>query len=510
MVLPRPDVVLGVIPSLSGGLLARLLSKRFGVPYGLIFQDIVTQAVEQGGVAGAGVTSRPVRALEGWAARGAVAIGVIAEGFRPHVESFGVEPSRIHRLRNWTHIGEPICERAWIRARLGLPEDAFVCMHAGNMGFKQDLDNVVECARLAIESGPKLLFVFVGDGNQRTHLEALAEGYNLSNLRFLPMQPERSFPDVLASADVLVLNQRAGVTDMSLPSKLTSYFAVGGPIVAAVDSSSETANEVEASGGGLVVDAGNPSALLHGLQRLATNKPLAERLGRAGRDWATNQLSPASALKGYERFIDAVTGNEPTTSEEDTDVRSPASSTVGVELGTGASHMDSDNYWQGKSVMVTGGAGFLGRNVVAKLRERGANDIFVPRSDKYDLREKDAILQALDKAKPDVIIHLAAVVGGIGANREQPGTFFYDNAMMGIQLIEQARLAEIGKFVTVGTVCAYPKHTPTPFKEEELWNGYPEETNAPYGLAKKMLLVQGQAYRQQYGFNSIYLLPVNL
>ncbi|MCH7838225.1 MAG: GDP-L-fucose synthase [Chloroflexi bacterium] len=141
---------------------------------------------------------------------------------------------------------------------------------------------------------------------------------------------------------------------------------------------------------------------------------------------------------------------------------------------------------------------------------RGARHIFVPRSAEFDLREKDAINRALDWAKPDVVIHLAAVVGGIGANREHPGSFFYDNAIMGIQLLEQARQAGVEKFVTMGTVCAYPKHTTVPFREEELWNGYPEETNAPYGLAKKMLLVQGQAYREQYGFNTIYLLPVNL
>ena len=172
--------------------------------------------------------------------------------------------------------------------------------------------------------------------------------------------------------------------------------------------------------------------------------------------------------------------------------------------------MDGDSYWQGKSVMVTGGAGFLGRNVVASLRERGVTQIFTPRSAAFDLREKEGIIRALNTGRPDIIIHLAAVVGGIGANRARPGTFFYDNAIMGIQLIEQARLAGVEKFVTVGTVCAYPKHTPTPFREDDLWNGYPEETNAPYGLVKKMLLVQGQAYREQYGFNVIYLLPVNL
>ena len=172
--------------------------------------------------------------------------------------------------------------------------------------------------------------------------------------------------------------------------------------------------------------------------------------------------------------------------------------------------MDRVNLWSPKSVLVTGGAGFLGSHVVRKLQDRGATRVFVPRSAEFDLREKEAIRRALDQATADVVIHLAAVVGGIGANRDNPGRFFYDNAIMGIQLMEQARLAGVRKFVTVGTVCAYPKLTPVPFREDDLWNGYPEETNAPYGLAKKMLLVQGQAYRDQYGFNSIYLLPVNL
>src|SRR5437762_3021603 len=160
--------------------------------------------------------------------------------------------------------------------------------------------------------------------------------------------------------------------------------------------------------------------------------------------------------------------------------------------------------------MVTGGGGFLGRAVVRRLTESGADQIFVPRSHDYDLRTNDGVRRALDYGRPQLVIHLAAVVGGIGANRENPGRFFYDNAMMGIQLMEQSRLAGVEKFVTIGTVCSYPKFTPVPFSEDDLWNGYPEETNAPYGLAKKMLLVQGQAYRQQYGFNVIHLIPVNL
>jgi len=172
--------------------------------------------------------------------------------------------------------------------------------------------------------------------------------------------------------------------------------------------------------------------------------------------------------------------------------------------------LSTNTFWQEKRVVVTGGAGFLGSYVVGKLRERGCEHIFIPRSKDYDLREKDAIVRLYEDSQPDIVIHLAAVVGGIGANQKYPGKFFYDNASMGIQLIEQARQVGVEKFVCVGTICAYPKFTPVPFKEENLWNGYPEETNAPYGLAKKMLLVQLQAYRQQYGFNGIYLLPVNL
>jgi GDP-L-fucose synthase len=160
--------------------------------------------------------------------------------------------------------------------------------------------------------------------------------------------------------------------------------------------------------------------------------------------------------------------------------------------------------------MVTGGGGFLGQAVVRRLEAGGATDLFVPRSRNYDLRTLDGIERVLADGRPDLVIHLAAVVGGIGANRENPGRFFYENAIMGIQLMEQARLAGVAKFVQVGTVCSYPKFTPVPFREDDLWNGYPEETNAPYGMAKKMLLVQGQAYRQQYGFDVIHLIPVNL
>jgi len=168
------------------------------------------------------------------------------------------------------------------------------------------------------------------------------------------------------------------------------------------------------------------------------------------------------------------------------------------------------DFWDKYRVVVTGGAGFLGSYILEGLEQRGAKQVFVPHIEDYDLTSLSEIKRMYDNMQPDIVIHLAAVVGGIGANREHPGEFFYKNLIMGVQLIEEGRLRGIEKFVAIGTVCAYPKFTPVPFKEDDIWNGYPEETNAPYGLAKKMLLVQSQAYRQEYGFNSIFLLPVNL
>lgn len=163
-----------------------------------------------------------------------------------------------------------------------------------------------------------------------------------------------------------------------------------------------------------------------------------------------------------------------------------------------------------KRIVVTGGAGFLGRAVVSTLHSRGCESVFVPRKREYDLTSRANVQRLFRDSSPDIVMHLAGTVGGIGANRTKPGTFFYENAIMGIELIEQARRAGLEKLVLVGTVCAYPKFCPVPFREDDLWNGYPEETNAPYGIAKKSLLVQAQAYRQEFGFNSIYLLPVNL
>ena len=171
---------------------------------------------------------------------------------------------------------------------------------------------------------------------------------------------------------------------------------------------------------------------------------------------------------------------------------------------------NSENFWMNKRVVVTGGAGFLGSFVTEKLYQRGAADVFIPKIEDFDFVQLKDIHRMLDEAQPDLIIHLAALAGGIGANRARPAEFYYVNMIMGVQMMHEAWKYGVQKFLALGTICAYPKFTPVPFKEENLWDGYPEETNAPYGLAKKMLLVQAQAYREQYGFNAIYLLPVNL
>ncbi len=306
LALRRPDVVLGIVPSVGGGLLARLAARRFGAPYGLIFQDLIGRAAAQTGVPGASRVAGAIQAAERWAACGAAAVGIIAEGFRLYLGSLGVDPGRIERVRNWTHVDPPALERAAVRQQLGLPAEAVICLHAGNMGYKQGLATVIECAHLATASAPRLLFVLMGDGNQRTLLERLAATYRLTNVRFLPIQPRDFFPSVLAAADLLLLTQRASVDDMALPGKLTSYFASGRPVVAAVALASETAREVQAAEGGVLVTPDEPEALLAALRALAADPARQARLGANGAAYAREALSAEGTLAGLEMFADRV------------------------------------------------------------------------------------------------------------------------------------------------------------------------------------------------------------
>ncbi len=304
--LERPQAILAVTPALAGGALARIAAQRFKVPYGLIVQDLTGAAAAQSGLRGGRTVAAAVRAAEGWAARGAAAVGIVAEGFRPYLEGLGVDPARIRRVRNWTQTPPAVRERDAVRATLGWSPDSVVCLHAGNMGAKQGLEHVIEAARIAAAEEPRLLFVLMGDGGQRPTLEGQAARAGLPNVRFLPLQPAAAVADVLGAADVLLVNQRASVRDMALPSKLTSYFAAGRPVVAAVASESETAAETEWSGGGIVCAPDDPRALLGAIGRIVADAGLGEHLAASARRHAREVLSREPALRSYEQLLASV------------------------------------------------------------------------------------------------------------------------------------------------------------------------------------------------------------
>ncbi|MGC4192964.1 MAG: WcaI family glycosyltransferase [Thermomicrobiales bacterium] len=298
---PGPDVVVGIIPALADGVLALMTARRFRVPMVLIVQDLMGSAAEQSGVSGGARVAVATSKLEAWICRHAAEIGVVSTGFRDRLIRQGVAPERIHITRNWSHIDRPTQGQAEVRAHLGLPQDRFIALHAGNMGLKQGLDHLIEAARIAQETSPHLLFVLMGDGNQRERLQQVAIG--LDNVRFLPPQESSLFPSILAASDALLVNQLPTVTDMSLPSKLTSYFSVSRPVVAAVSPQSETAKVIDESGGGLLVDPSDPAALVSTLESLSLDPGSAQALGERGIAYATSHLSADAALANLEQLI---------------------------------------------------------------------------------------------------------------------------------------------------------------------------------------------------------------
>lgn len=297
----RPDAVLGVIPNLGGGVVAAMNARRHQTPFGLIVQDLSGPAAVQSGMAGGGAVSDWTRTLEGAVARKARRVAVVADGFRPYLISCGVAPERIIVLRNWSHVSAPMRQREDMRRRMGWATGMQIVLHAGNMGMKQGLENVIAAARLALERRPNLRFVLMGDGNQRRHLETQASG--LPNVSFAAPQPADWFTDVLAAADVLLVNERATVVNMSLPSKLTSYFIAGRPVVAAVPPGGTTWREIEQSGAGLLVAAEEPAALLGAVDSLAADPMLARRLADAGLLHVKEHLSVDPALARAEAFV---------------------------------------------------------------------------------------------------------------------------------------------------------------------------------------------------------------
>jgi putative colanic acid biosynthesis glycosyltransferase WcaI len=300
----RPDVVIGTCPSLAGGLLAHVASITYRVPYGLIFQDLMGLAARQSGVTGGDRVASAVRRAELAIARRAAGVAIIAEGFRSYFEAGGVAPEKVVRLRNWTRRVEPQETRELTRARLGWPPGELVCLHGGNMGQKQGLGNLLDAA--ALLDGETIRIVLAGDGNDRTRLQAEARRRGLVGVEFLPMQGPGRWEELMQASDVLLVNQRASVADMSLPSKLTSYFPAGRPIVAAVLPDSETAREMQVAQAGYVVSPEDPVALRDVLLSLRRNPSGATAFGQCARRYAETYLSAEASLQRHEEFVRAV------------------------------------------------------------------------------------------------------------------------------------------------------------------------------------------------------------
>lgn len=299
----RPDAVIAQMPSLAGGVIGARIAHRHGVPYLPVVQDLMGAAAAQSGIRGGGRAAAVAAAAERYALRGAALVGVIHESFVPGVRALGVDPARIRTVPNWTHVRGPTADRAATRARLGWAEGTPVLLHSGNMGLKQGLDVLVDAARRA----PDVRVVLMGDGNQRDALRARAAG--LTNLDFLPPAGAGEFTDVLAAADVLAVTQRASVLDMSVPSKLTSYFVSGRPVVASVADGGGTADEVRRSGAGVLVAPEDPDALLAAVRKLAGDPATADALGAHGPRYVTHHLSREAGLARFDALLAELLGD---------------------------------------------------------------------------------------------------------------------------------------------------------------------------------------------------------
>ena len=309
MGLERPDRIVGIVPSLSGGAVAALLARRYRAPLGLIIQDLVGLAAAESGVPGGGIVAAPTQALEGWIVRQASGVAVVSENFIRHLERAGVRRDRLVHLPNWVHVGKPTGQRAETRRAMGWPAHEHIALHAGNMGYKQGLENVVRAARLAAAEAAPVRFVLMGDGSDRRRLEAIAA--DVPTLQFLGVQPAESFMDVLEAADVLIVNETGTVSDMCLPSKLTSYFRAGRPVVAAVQPDGATGTELARSRGALIVPPENPRALLDGVRTVVADVALVERLVANGAHHCALHYDGGQALNRAESFIASLRSRRP-------------------------------------------------------------------------------------------------------------------------------------------------------------------------------------------------------
>ncbi len=301
---PTPDVVLGVIPSLSGGVIARLDAARARAGYGVIVQDLVSAAASQSGIRGGSGVAAATRHIESWALARATVVAPVAEAFRPGLVALGVPAERVVVLPNWTHLADATSDRADVRRRLGWPPDEWVALHAGNMGLKQDLDQVLQAGRIADRDGLPVRLVLMGDGSQRQSLMDRSTG--IERVEFRAFVPAEELPDVLAAADVLLLTERSSVRDMSLPSKLTSYFAAGRPVVAAVRDDGASAEEIRRAGAGVTAPPGDAAALMHGIMGVRERSDQGRELGDAGRRYARSMLGETTSFDRADTIVDRV------------------------------------------------------------------------------------------------------------------------------------------------------------------------------------------------------------
>lgn len=303
--LPKPDCVVGITPSLSGGVAAALHARRHGVPFGVVVQDLLGQAATQSGIPAGRLAAGPAQAVEGWVLRRAAGVAVVADSFLPHLQRAGVPAERVSTLPNWTHLPAPSPRSRDLRRTFGWAENETVVLHAGNMGYKQHLENLVATARLAVMEQPTLRFVLLGDGTERPRLQTLAAG--LANVQFLNLQPADLFINVLAAADIFLVNERPTVLNMSLPSKITSYLRAGRPVVAAVNPDGATAQVLTAASAALVVPADDPPALLAAVCRLREDSALGHELVALGAAHARSKFDRDACLTRAERFVSGLT-----------------------------------------------------------------------------------------------------------------------------------------------------------------------------------------------------------
>jgi len=304
----RPDLILSATPAVSAALAGSIAARWHRIPHGILVLDLAGRSAQQSGMPLGAYVRRVADPLEGRLLRSATRVGIVAEGFRPALEEMGVDRDRINLVTDWKLTSEPSIPRDEIRRRLGLPLHAPLVLHAGNMGFKQGLENVPHAAAIAARLRPDLQFVLMGAGSERPRIENLARELKLQNLHILPLQPAEWLPSILGAADVLLLNQRAAVTDMSLPSKLADYFAAGVPVVAAVNSESEAAREVDRSGAGVVVRPENPRALTEAILAVLNDPSQAQTLGDAGRAYARRRYTLDALGAALEGFIESLMG----------------------------------------------------------------------------------------------------------------------------------------------------------------------------------------------------------